>query len=140
MTSLDIHLERLLDGSPERAFAAWTDPGARQVWYQDQPGTQVEASTDLRVGGRWTVRFGEYGEEGVFEVVDPPHRLVYTSTFQRPDGSTFDTRITVTFEPRDGKTLMTVVDAGFPDTQTRDLHEGGWPGFLDRYSAIVAEP
>ena len=48
-----------------------------------------------------------------------------------PDGSSFATTVTVTFEPRDGKTLL--IDAGFPNEQVRQAHEQGWPDFFDAF-------
>ncbi len=141
--SLDVRIERLIDTTPDLAFAHWVDDDARRRWHSPQEGGIVEAATDLRVGGEWSVAFGAtreelYREHGVFEVVEPPHRLVYSSVFTFPDGRSFETKVTVTFEERDGKTLMTVVDAGFPNEDQRAAHEGGWPSFLDNYERTLA--
>jgi hypothetical protein len=46
----------------------------------------------------------------------------------------------VTFEATpDRKTLLTLVDAGYPTEEQRDRHESGWPGFLDRFERTVAQ-
>ena len=79
-----------------------------------------------------------YRAEGVFEVVDPPHRLVYSSIMRLPDGSAVETRVTVTFEGRDGKTLLTLVDEGYSTEERRDEFEHGWPNFLDAYDHTLA--
>ncbi len=53
------------------AFHHWVDAEQRQDWYRgDQTDWVVEAATDLRVGGRYHVRWGPtreqaYREEGV---------------------------------------------------------------------------
>jgi uncharacterized protein YndB with AHSA1/START domain len=68
-----------------------------------------------------------YRDEGVFSVVDPPHRLDYNALMSFPDGRSFETLITVTFEAtRDGKTRFTLLDRGYPSEEQRDEHESGW--------------
>jgi uncharacterized protein YndB with AHSA1/START domain len=140
--SHDLRIERLIDATPEEVFDAFTDPKAQQEWYLDQPGWKVEARSDLRAGGRWDVAFGPlneapYREANVFTEVQRPHRLAYKSTFHMPDGRSFETALVVTFQARDGKTLLTVLQTGFASEQDRDDHQGGWPGFLDRLERWV---
>jgi uncharacterized protein YndB with AHSA1/START domain len=139
--SHDLRVERWFNAAPREVFDAYTDPAAQREWYQE-PGWVVEAACDLRVGGRWTVAFGPQGAEpyretNVFRQVDPPWRLVYTSTVTMPDGSSFDTGMEVTFQERDGGTRMTIVHTGFPSAELRDDHRSGWPGFLDRLERVV---
>ena len=140
--SHDLRVERWFDAPPEEVFDAYTDPAAQREWYRDQPGWIVQAKCDLRVGGRWTVAFGPpgaepYRETNVFEQVDRPRRLVYTSRVTMPDGSSFDTGMEVTFQERDGRTQLTIVHTGFPSAELRDDHRGGWPDFLDRLARVV---
>jgi uncharacterized protein YndB with AHSA1/START domain len=140
--SHDLRVERWFDATPEEVFDAYTDPAAQREWYQDEPGWIVQAACDLRVGGRWTVAFGPpgaepYRETNVFEQVDRPRRLVYTSRVTMPDGSSFDTGMEVIFQERDERTQMTIVHTGFPNAELRDDHRGGWPGFLDRLERVV---
>ena len=139
---LDIRLVRLYDATPDAVFRAWTDPRAREQWYAHRPDDVVHAATDLRVGGEWSVDFGRpgemYREHGVFLELDPPHRLVCSMTFTYPDGRSFETTTTVELVERDGKTELTLLDAGYPDEDTRRNHERGWPGFLDRVADVLA--
>ena len=85
--SFDIRLERRLHVSPEVAFHHWVDADERRQWYLgDEDDWVVEAETDLRVGGAFRVRWGPnlddaYQEDGTFEIVEPPHRVSYTSRF-----------------------------------------------------------
>lgn len=139
--SNDIRLVRLYDATPDAVFKAWHEPAARTRWYAHGPDDIVEAETDLHVGGEWSVRFGrpgaQYREHGVFLEVDPPRRVVYTMTFTYPDGRSFETTTTVEFADVDGKTELTLLDAGYPDEETRRGHEQGWPGFLDRVAEVL---
>ena len=142
-TGLDIRLERVVDASPTDAFAAWVDPEARRNWYALEDDWIVEAETDLRVDGKWRVRFGPsrdelYTEEGVFREIDEPHRLVYTCTFSAPDGRTFTTLNVVTFAAVAGGTHLVLEDKGFPNEGERDAHQNGWPSFLAAYERFLA--
>lgn len=142
--SFDVRLERVIDAPPDAAFHHWVDAGARRGWYAPEEGWIVEAETDLRVGGAWSVSFGPtrqemYRDEGVFEVVDPPRRLVYNVIMRFPDAQSFETTVTVTFEEtRDGKTLLTLLDTGYPSEKQRAAHESGWPAFLDAFERTLA--
>jgi uncharacterized protein YndB with AHSA1/START domain len=141
--SLDIHLERIVDATPEEAFAAWIDPTARLGWYAPVDGWIVEATSDLRVGGDWCARFGPtademYTEAGEYTEIDPPHRVAYTNVFTFPDGRSFTTTNVVTFEAVDGKTRLVVADIGYPNEEQRAAHENGWPSFLDAYERYLA--
>lgn len=145
MSTFDIRLQRVIDATPDVAFRHWVDADARRRWYAPDEGSSViESETDLGVGGSYTVAVvgptGDlmYREEGVFEVVDPPRRLVYQQIMQLPDGSTFKTRLTVSFEAHEGKTLLTVLDEGYPTGEQRDMFEQGWPDFLDAYERTIA--
>jgi uncharacterized protein YndB with AHSA1/START domain len=143
MTGLDIRLERVLNTTPDAAFKHWVSAEARRCWYAPEAGWIVEAETDLRVGGKWRVLFGPtreemYLEHGVFEEIDPPHRLLYTTLYEFPDGRpSFDTRVTVTFEAHDGGTLLRLLDTGYPSEEQRAAHESGWPGFLDAFERTL---
>ena len=127
--SYDISVERHLRATPTAAFRHWVDPDARRVWYRgDEDDWVVHAETDLRVGGRFLVRWGPsledaYQEEGVFEVVDAPHRLVYTSRFtprSPSEGDAFVLRVQVTFSDTGGGTLLRLSESGFPTAEVRD--------------------
>ena len=140
--SHDLRLERTYDAAPEVVFDAFTDPEAQQELYADAPDWIVEATCDLRVGGRWTVAFGPPGdtparETNVFQVVERPRRLVYASTMAMPDGSNIDTTMEVTFEEEAGRTRLTIVQRGFPTPERRDEFAGGWSSILDRLLRVV---
>ena len=144
MSGFDIRLERLVNARPESAFEHWVDADARRRWYAPEDGWIVEAETDLRVGGTWRVWFGPsrdemYLEHGVFEEIDPPHQVVYSTLYEFPDGRPgFETRVTVTFEARSDGTLLTIRDTGYPSDEERARNESGWPGFLDRFERTLA--
>ena len=143
--SYELRVERLIDARPEEVFDAYTDPEAQKIWYSVMDeGIIVENEVDLRVGGKWVSAWGfspdeMFRETNVFEVVDRPHRLVSRSTGSSPDGQSVDTHVEVTFRDEGGKTLMTVVQTGFPSEEMRDFFaDTGWNGAFDRLNAYFA--
>jgi uncharacterized protein YndB with AHSA1/START domain len=148
--SHDIRLGRRLAVAPEVAFHHWVDAEERRIWYRgDEDDWVVTAQTDLRVGGRFVVRWGPtlddaYQEDGTFEVVEPPHRLVYTSRFTprtAAEGAPFELRVAVTFDADGDGTLLRVVESGYPTAEVRDafLRDGLAQG-LDFYERTLPTP
>ena len=78
-------LKRRLNASPEKVYAAWTNPQKITRWFAPssvKAGSE-QASIDARVGGRYRLSFskeeGEYYEVGgVYREVVPNQRLVFS--------------------------------------------------------------
>jgi len=144
--SHDLRFTRVIAAPPQEVFAAFTDPGGQEAFYgQDDPGWIVRSECDLRVGGVWTVEFGPsssqlYRHRHVFRVLDPPRRLVLTTTETRLDGSSFDTQVEFVFEEADGKTLMTMLQRGFSSLELREEHLRGVPNAFARLERAVLTP
>jgi len=142
----DLRIERLIDAPPEVVFDSFVDPAAQSALYDDpsEPGWNVESELDLRVGGTWTIAFGKAGEDpyretNVFTEVDRPRRLVFDSRMRKGDPEwRVDTTVAVTFEDRDGKTLLTIAQTGFDRQEDRDMIQEGWPSILDALERVVA--
>jgi uncharacterized protein YndB with AHSA1/START domain len=140
--SLDVEFTRLIDATPE-VFDAFTSPAGQEAFYgQADPGWTVQSRCDLRVGAVWTVVFGPsprelYRHRHVFEVVERPRRLLTASTETRLDGSSFHAQIEFTFEAREGKTLMTMTQRGFPTAKLREEHERGVPNAFARLERLI---
>jgi uncharacterized protein YndB with AHSA1/START domain len=145
--SYELRLEHMYDASPEVVFDAFVDPATQMELHgNDVAGWKVHrAETDLRVGGTSTYVMGLEGKEPdtetrVFTVIDRPHRLVFTHSMQIAewDGRIVETEMTITFEDRDGKTLLTMVQTGFEREEDRDAFMGGWPTYLETLKGVVS--
>jgi hypothetical protein len=68
----------------------------------------------------------------VFEAIERPRRLLLATTETRLDGSRFAFSTEFRFASRDGATLMTMVQRGFPSDELRDEHGRGLPHAFDR--------
>jgi uncharacterized protein YndB with AHSA1/START domain len=134
----ELRLQRLIDAPREEVFRAFTTHAGQVAFYDtDEPGWIVESHCDLRPGGAWTVTFGPssdylYEHHSVFELVDSPHRIVLTTTEHHPDRPSFTFRVEYRFEQQDGRTLMTIIQSGFPTRELRDEHGIGVPNAVDQ--------
>src|SRR5438067_1410990 len=128
-------VRRIIDAPAEQLFEAWTEPERLKRWWGPHPVTCVDAEIDLRVGGLYRIanQFPDgrllwiFGE---FEVVDPPHKLVYT--WHVDPQLQISERVTVQFELRGDATEVIVTHERIPNVATRNGHQEGWNGCLDR--------
>ena len=138
----ELRFERVIDAPPDVVFETFTTEGGRT------PSTGRTIRVDRRVrlrparGRRLDGQLRPlddhlYRHRNVFEVVDRPRRLVLATTEFRPDGSSFDFAIELTFEEQDGRTLMTLTQTGFPTTELRDEHGRGVPNAFARLERAI---
>ncbi len=124
-------------------FDAFTGQAGQEAFYEtDRPGWIVESSCDLRVGGAWAIAFGPspaelYRHRYLFRAIERPRRLLLDMTETRLDGSSFTVEVEFRFEARDGGTLMTMTQWGFPSDALREEHTLGLPNAFDRLAALV---
>jgi uncharacterized protein YndB with AHSA1/START domain len=142
--SHELRFERLFDAAPEEVFDALTDPeGLEEMYGRDEPGWIVESEGEVRVGGTWSATFGPSREElyrftHKYEVLDRPRRIAFTSEqLTSTDGSILEADVEISLEGRDGKTLLTLVERGYPSAEERDLHMIGTPHAYDRVERFI---
>ncbi len=119
--------------SPDEAFALITEPERLRRWQT------VSAVVDLRAGGsfRWTVTPGHVAG-GTFREVEPGKRVVFGWGWEGspelgPDAST----VTVTVEPTEGGSMVTIVHEGLSEEQAA-MHAEGWNHYFERLEKLVA--
>ncbi len=122
-----VSFERIIDATPDEAFALFTEPERLRRWQA------VSASVDLRVGGdyRITVTPGHIAS-GTFTEIEPGKRVVYTwgwvdSADLPPGAST----IVVDLEPAGDKTLVRLTHSGLTPDQAVG-HSEGWTHYIER--------
>ena len=137
-------IERVLKASPDKVFAAWTDPATLVKWWGPEGFTTPECALDLRPGGAWrTVMLSPTGERhpvsGVYRELTPPSRLVMSWAWDQPDGSRgHETEVAITLEPVAGGTRMRLVQSLFQTMAWRDNHHGGWSSSFNRLEKLFA--
>jgi uncharacterized protein YndB with AHSA1/START domain len=135
-------VRRVIHATAEKLFAAWTQPEQLVEWWGPEGVACPAAQIDLRPGGAYRIanRFSDgtlVWIAGVFEVVERPHRLVYTwqlepaSTQPLDSPATRSERVTVCFVAHDASTEVIVTHERIGDETARTGHERGWTGCLE---------
>lgn len=105
---------------PAVVFPYFTDPALIVEWIGDK------AELDPQPGGVFSLEMGEVAARGVYTVVDPPHRLVFSwgingSDTLPPGGSTIEVVLT----PDGDDTLVVLTQRDLPPSQI-EIHRAGW--------------
>jgi uncharacterized protein YndB with AHSA1/START domain len=135
---------RTFNGPAHLVFQAWTKPELiMQWWAPDSFGMSfLSCEVDVRTGGTYRYVFGHPASEqpvaffGRYLEVTPPSRLVWTNE-EGDDVSV----ITVTFEEKDGKTLVIVRDL-YPSKEALDAaiaaeSTGAWPEQFEQLDKVL---
>ncbi|WP_179401523.1 SRPBCC domain-containing protein [Burkholderia guangdongensis] len=138
-----LELHRFIRAPRERVFDAFTNETALAAWHCPRGMTVIEASADARVGGRYRIVMGtregsRHIVVGEYQKVDRVDFLAYTWAWE--SGSMppeLKTLIEVTFTDKDGGTDLHMRHSGFPSTQARDSHMGGWQSVFNRLSDLL---
>ena len=148
-------IERVFDAPRELVFRAWTEPEHFARWYGPNGFTTPHCSLDASVGGRlhFCMRHEQMGDmwsAGIYQVIDPPGRLVFSLYFSDEAGNkvapsgygidaSFPDETTVSLileELSPGKTRMTMHHS-IPSAMAG--HAGdGWNQSFDRLAAYFA--
>ncbi|HEV2516827.1 MAG TPA: SRPBCC domain-containing protein [Devosia sp.] len=141
-TAHKLEIVRIFEAAPEQVYAAWTDIDTMRRWF----GHLVEA--DARVGGAYRVENpsgdgGRFAHVGKYLVLEPPHRIVMSFTFEgtEPHGFT-DEYIEMQFRPLSGgRTEMRFTNAwngpGMDDAEQGALNEG-WGTWFDQLARALS--
>ena len=137
-----VRIERTFDAPAEDVFDAWTSPEVMRRWFHPGPDWSTPtAEVDLRVGGKVQVVMRkpdgtEAGARGGFTVIDRPHRLVMTWTFD--DDPSNEQLIELSFSEAEGLTTVLMVNSGISTDARRDAQDWGWNGCLDQLGSLLA--
>ena len=136
-----VRIERTFDAPAEDVFDAWTSPEVMRRWFHPGPDWSTPtAEVDLRVGGKVQVVMRkpdgtEAGARGGFTVIDRPHRLVMTWTFD--DDPSNEQLIELSFSEAEGLTTVLMVNSGISTDARRDAQDWGWNGCLDQLGSLL---
>ncbi len=138
-----VRIERTFDAGADAVFDAWTSPEVMRRWFHCAPDWDTPvAEVDLRVGGEVLVVMRrpdgvEVKARGEFTVIDRPHRLVMTWTFD--DDPSNQQLIELTFSESTGSTTAVLVNSGISGENRRDAQDEGWRGCLDELERLWAD-
>jgi uncharacterized protein YndB with AHSA1/START domain len=137
-----VRIERTFAATAEDVFDAWTSPEVMRRWFHPAPDWETpEAEVDLRVGGRVRVVMRkpddtEAEAHGEFTLIDRPHRLAMTWTFD--DEPSNEQLIELSFSESEGSTTVLLVNTGISSDARRDAQDWGWRGCLEQLGRVLA--
>jgi uncharacterized protein YndB with AHSA1/START domain len=137
-----VRIERTFDAPAEDVFDAWTSEEVIGRWFRPGQGWQeASAEVDLRVGGRIRVVMrtpeGEpVGAGGEYTLIERPHRLAFTWTFD--DHPSNQQMIELEFTERDGVTNVLFVNSDISGAEQRDSQYEGWSTCFDEIGRVLA--
>lgn len=120
--------------TPDEAFALITRPERLRRWQT------VSARVDLRAGGeyRWTITPGHVAA-GTYREVEPGRRVVFGWGWEGdPDLTPDSSTVTITVEPTEAGTLVTLVHDGLTEEQAA-RHAEGWNHYFTRLEKAAAD-
>jgi uncharacterized protein YndB with AHSA1/START domain len=125
-----LRIERTFRASIEEVFDAWTRADVLRRWLHCGPDWQTPtAEVDLRVGGAIRIVMREpegeeHGATGEYQVIERPHRLVFTWTFDaHPENQQL---IELEFSERDGATTVVMINSGIATEELESSQLTGW--------------
>jgi len=119
----ELVITRTINGPARIVFEAFTQPELFKRWWVPKSlgVSMLSCEMDVRVGGKYRVVFGPGAEfYGTYIDVTPHSRLVWTNE----EGDQGVQVTTVTFEEKDGKTLLVMHDL-YPSKEALDAALGG---------------
>ena len=146
----ELVVTRIFDAPRELIWKAWTDPEHFMRWWGPKDFTAPFCTMDFREGGKYlySMRSPEgrdYWSTGVYLEIVPLERIVYSDSFSDAEGNVvpatyydmgtdfpLETIVTVTFEDQAGKTKMTLIHAGMPAGQMKEMTGAGWNESFDK--------
>lgn len=142
MTSLT--LVRRIRARPPIVFDAVTTAEGIAQWWGPDAGPVLVAEADVRVGGRYRLRFRmldgtEHETTGTYLELVRPERAVmswrWTGGLEDPGES----RIEIVLRPIPEGTELTFSHSRLHDEETRRSHEAGWAGSLAKLEALFPD-
>jgi uncharacterized protein YndB with AHSA1/START domain len=153
---LDLVLERTVPVTPERVWAAWTDPDLMLQWFTPAPWKTAAVEVDLRPGGGCLLTMespeGEqFPNAGCYLEIDPNRLLVWTSAMRAgfrlaipangAEDMPFTARIELAPAPDGGTHYRAIVmhadREGCRRHDEMGFHEG-WGSALDQLVALMS--
>ncbi len=129
-------LVRKIAARPSIVFDALTTPEAIVRWWGPDEGPVLLAETDVRIGGRFRVRFRtldgiEHESSGEYREVARPDRLAMSWRWENGEDPG-ESLVEIDLRGIPEGTELTFTHSRLHDEDTRRSHEEGWNGALDK--------
>jgi uncharacterized protein YndB with AHSA1/START domain len=140
---LRLHLEKRLAVPQKRVFEASVDAEQLRRWWGPAGFTVSHLVFDAVEGANYRIAMqppdGDvFHVRGTFRAVEAPRCLSFTFVYEEPDPDDQETRVTLTFEPADRGTHLTLDQGPFKTRARLELHREGWTDTLERLDRWLA--
>lgn len=143
-TDNSVRFHRVLRATPERIYRAFLESQAKCKWLPPYGFTAEVRQNDVRVGGRYSMSFTNFGTGqshsfgGTFVELSPNKRIRYTDKFDDPN---LPGEMQVTVELREVicGTEVNIVQENIPSQIPAELCYLGWQESLSQL-ALLVEP
>ena len=142
MTGQTIRLHRVLRGTPDRVYRAFTDPDAMVKWLPPFGFTATMHDSDVREGGSYRMSFTNFTTGashtfgGTYVELKPNERVRYTDKFDDPN-LPGEMQVTVTLKEVLGGTELHIVQEGVPEVIPAEMCYLGWQESLIQLAQLV---
>lgn len=134
-----LSVRRRMPAPREVVFEAWIDPQGIREWMCPGDAASAEASLDVRVGGSYRIvmkgKDRDHVHTGVYQVVEPPSKLVFTWTREEDDVQTL---VTVEFLAHGEESELILTHERLPDADVMRRYQSGWGQIADKFAAYLA--
>jgi uncharacterized protein YndB with AHSA1/START domain len=138
-----LRIERTFHAPIERVFDAWTNADVLRRWLHVDPDWETPvAEAEVLVGGSIRIVMrdpsdgAQYGASGEYRLIERPHRLVFTWTFDHHPGN--QQLIQLEFSERDGVTSVVMINSGIGSQRQWSEQQTGWRGCYDNLERVLA--
>ncbi len=134
-----VSVRRNMPAPREVVYKAWIDPQGIREWMCPGDAISAEAVLDVRVGGSYRIvmksRERDYVHTGIYQVVEPNAKLVFTWTQEGNEGTTL---VTVEFLPRGSESELVLTHERFTKADVAQRYQSGWGTIAQKLAAFLA--
>ncbi len=134
-----VSIRRNMPAPRDVVYEAWIDPQGIREWMCPGDAISAEAVLDVRVGGSYRIvmrsRERDYVHAGVYQVVEPNAKLVFTWT---QEGNEVTTLVTVEFLARGSESELVLTHERFTKSDVAQRYQSGWGTIAEKLAAFLA--
>ena len=134
-----VSIRRNMPAPRDVVYEAWIDPQGIREWMCPGDAISAEAVLDVRVGGSYRIvmrsRERNYVHTGVYQVVEPNAKLVFTWT---QEGNEMTTLVTVEFLARGSESELVLTHERFTKADVAQRYQSGWGTIAEKLAAFLA--
>jgi len=122
---------------------AWTDAKEFALWFHPSADhTTIISQLDVKVGGKYSLEMHNkngnvFKMSGTYQQIKPPEKLAFTWRWNTAPPET-ETLVVLEFLDLGNATEIVLSHGQFPDPASRDQHNQGWAGCLERLQNYLA--